>query len=64
MIRDVAQFGSALGSGPRGRWFKSSRPDQKSQVRGLKPLTFSLPTLFLDRKHSRFDRNGWLWQVV
>ena len=28
MIRDVAQFGSALGSGPRGRWFKSSRPDQ------------------------------------
>ena len=29
MIRDVAQFGSALGSGPRGRWFKSSRPDHK-----------------------------------
>ena len=40
MIRDVAQFGSALGSGPRGRWFKSSRPDQKSQVRGKKSLTF------------------------
>jgi hypothetical protein len=25
--RDVAQFGSAFGSGPRGRWFKSSHPD-------------------------------------
>lgn len=35
MIRDVAQFGSALGSGPRGRWFKSSRPDQKSSGQRL-----------------------------
>lgn len=26
-IRGVAQFGSALGSGLRSRWFKSSRPD-------------------------------------
>ncbi len=26
--RDVAQFGRALRSGRRGRWFKSSRPDQ------------------------------------
>lgn len=42
MIRDVAQFGSALGSGPRGRWFESSRPDQKTQVRGLRPLAFFL----------------------
>ena len=25
--RGVAQFGSALGSGPRGRQFKSARPD-------------------------------------
>ena len=25
--RGVAQLGSALGSGPRGRWFESSRPD-------------------------------------
>ncbi len=25
--RGVAQFGSALGLGPRGRWFESSRPD-------------------------------------
>ena len=23
----MAQFGRALGSGPRGRWFKSSQPD-------------------------------------
>ncbi len=26
-FRGVAQVGSALGSGLRGRWFKSSRPD-------------------------------------
>ena len=26
-VRGVAQVGSALGSGLRGRWFKSSRPD-------------------------------------
>jgi hypothetical protein len=26
--RDVAQSGRALRSGRRGRWFKSSRPDQ------------------------------------
>ena len=25
----VAQFGSARGSGPRGRWFESSHSDQK-----------------------------------
>ncbi len=25
--RGVAQLGSALGLGPRGRWFESSRPD-------------------------------------
>jgi hypothetical protein len=28
IYRGVAQLGSALGSGPRGRRFKSSRPDQ------------------------------------
>ena len=26
-IRDVAQLGSALRSGRRGRWFESSHPD-------------------------------------
>ena len=30
--RGVAQPGRALGSGPRGRRFESSRPDQKSQT--------------------------------
>jgi hypothetical protein len=25
--RGVAQSGSAFGWGPKGRWFKSSRPD-------------------------------------
>lgn len=29
-LRGVAQFGRALGSGPRGRKFKSSHSDQKS----------------------------------
>ena len=28
-IRGVAQFGSAFGSGPKGRGFKSRRPDQE-----------------------------------
>ena len=28
-FRGVAQFGSAFGSGPKGRGFKSRRPDQK-----------------------------------
>ena len=27
--RVVAQLGRALGSGPRGRWFKSSQPDHE-----------------------------------
>jgi hypothetical protein len=27
--RGVAQFGSAFGWGPKGRWFKSSRPDRR-----------------------------------
>ena len=30
--RGVAQLGSALGSGPRGRRFKSARPDQGFRV--------------------------------
>jgi hypothetical protein len=32
--RGVAQPGRALGSGPRGRWFKSSRPDQNCENSG------------------------------
>ena len=31
-LRGVAQFGRALGSGPRGRWFKSSHSDQKKAL--------------------------------
>lgn len=30
MVRDVAQPGSALVWGARGRWFESSRPDQRA----------------------------------
>ena len=32
--RGVAQLGRALGSGPRGRWFESSRPDHFGNVQG------------------------------
>ena len=28
----MAQLGRALGSGPRGRWFKSSQPDHECQT--------------------------------
>ena len=31
-MRDVAQSGSALRSGRRGRWFESSHPDQKREA--------------------------------
>ena len=34
MHRGVAQFGRALGSGPRGRRFKSGRPDYESFLKG------------------------------
>ncbi len=30
VIRGVAQFGSALDWGSRGRWFKSSRPEYRT----------------------------------
>lgn len=30
--RDVAQPGSALAWGARGRWFESSRPDQRKEI--------------------------------
>jgi hypothetical protein len=39
-IRVVAQFGSALDWGSRGRWFESSPPDHKTAGQRLKPLTF------------------------
>ena len=51
--RGVAQFGSALGSGPRGRWFKSSHLDQsgtsplaKANKRGNSASLFCLPSAF------------------
>jgi hypothetical protein len=37
--RDVAQPGSALASGVRGRWFESSHPDQKFRGLGITCLT-------------------------
>ena len=35
VLRGVAQFGSALGSGPRGRGFKSRRLDHQSSTKKL-----------------------------
>ena len=44
--RGVAQPGSALGLGPRGRWFESNRPDQNRKEARVKEsetdLTFAL----------------------
>jgi hypothetical protein len=34
----VAQSGSAFGWGPKGRWFKSSRPDVKAKLAGCRAL--------------------------
>ena len=36
LYRGVAQPGSALGLGPRGRWFESNRPDHKLKGKGTK----------------------------
>ena len=45
IFRGVAQFGSAFGSGPKGRGFESRRFDQK------KPETERFPVLFLSLLH-------------
>lgn len=46
--RGVAQFGSVLGSGPRGRGFESRRPDHWYQRVSLdgSPLFFYYLTFF------------------
>ena len=58
--RGVAQFGSALGSGPRGRWFKSSHLDQsgtsplaKANKRGSSASLFCLPSAFCSSLRSK-----------
>ena len=35
--RGVAQFGRALGSGPRGRWFESSHSDHNADTKKMRP---------------------------
>ena len=35
LLREVAQFGRALGLGPRGRRFESCLPDSKIKIWGL-----------------------------
>ena len=47
----VAQLGSALDWGSRGRWFESSPPDHETAGQRLKPLTFFLiRTVYLPRQ--------------
>ena len=70
-LRGVAQFGRALGSGPRGRWFKSSHSDQKIGFfnpiflfsKRLKPLCGKglrdLVKIGLRKKYTNKSRSGW-----
>jgi hypothetical protein len=44
-VRGVAQPGSALGLGPRGRRFESSRPDHQRRLPPLTHLTVRLVPL-------------------
>ena len=53
LARGVAQPGRALGSGPRSRWFKSSRPDHFS-VRGILVHIFHGPANSTHRRGGRF----------
>lgn len=52
--RGVAQSGSALGSGPRGRRFESSRPDQI-------PITPELVLSFWTKVQKAGPSECWLW---
>lgn len=54
--RDVAQLGSALRSGRRGRWFESSHPDwDKSLVQRVSEVSLTL----LNKAHS-YQSCQWL----
>ena len=48
MQRVVAQLGRALGSGPRGRWFKSSQPDHEIGCWSFVSLAFSGSSAYSD----------------
>ena len=65
----MAQLGRALGSGPRGRWFKSSHPDQSIFTLTTEALW---DNLFMDtrRTHPSFEQvtvkpvdGGWVSYV-
>ena len=73
-FRVVAQFGSALDWGSRGRWFESSPPDQKSRGRRGFPVGLFLlgistihnsSTLGINRARSVAPSAAWdRWDIA
>ncbi len=53
----MAQFGRALGSGPRGRGFESHYPDQENKMDRRIPLFFALKN-YIDKKRPAFHMPG------
>ncbi len=51
----MAQFGRALGSGPRGRRFKSGFPDMKNSLRIISKRVFILPIAHDKTCHMRYN---------
>ena len=51
--RDVAQLGSALVWGTRGRWFESSRPDH----------SFLAPVFLSHNFHTRYQRRRYISSI-
>jgi hypothetical protein len=55
ILRGVAQIGRALGSGPRGRWFKSTHPDASIAHMGAIFLCHHSPGNGPTMEGNRFD---------
>src|SRR5689334_13998018 len=61
-IRDVAQPGSALRSGRRGRWFESSHPDPVRCQKTSKTRKINELRVFLSTFHrKKIERKSTLW---
>ena len=63
--RGVAQSGRALGSGPRGRWFKSTHPDASTRsLREQFPFVTLRPAIGPTMEGDRFDSTSMRFQVA